>query len=324
MKGPGWLRSLRLIGLGSAIACTLVSAPALASPDSRSVSFARQSIPRAEFGLKVGNENFILVSGAGHQVTLTVLQGLSSVSYTVRGQVSPQGIKARIGNLGLIAVQFRASGKIKHENPPDGCRGKPITVRPGAFIGRIRFWGEHGYMDLNARRARGSVNQMPQSLRWNCKALHPDGESLPPEAKKPVSGLSVLTASTQGKSLLFVALGLPVDEKDGLGLVLFMASTTERRGSIRIDRSVVAFGDSTMLRFDEGNNSAMVTPPPPFHGTGIFERNPGGSPSWTGALGVHLPGADIGLTGPRIAARLAMPESFAKALEVLLGNERPR
>jgi hypothetical protein len=52
--------------------------------------------------------------------------------------------------------------------------------------------------------------------------------------------------------------------------------------------------------------SATLAPPPPFYGEGNFFENSSTSHSWTGTLGVSLPGLDLPLTGEEFKTSLCV------------------
>lgn len=106
--------------------------------------------------------------------------------------------------------------------------------------------------------------------------------------------------------MAFEALGLR--ERDGPALIFFIANTKERRGSVRIARAAFAIsGRGRTFAFDRAVRSATVRPPKPFRGSATFQRNPDGTRSWSGSLGVSLPGAAVELTGPTFKAELTRP-----------------
>jgi hypothetical protein len=180
-----------------------------------------------------------------------------------------------------------------------------MLATKGVFVGSIRFNGEDRYTQLNAHRARGETTvQQP----WKCKSPAPGRDRGNP------SGLAVLTAVTPNRRTSFAALG------EGKGPPIFSASTTERIGSILIARVASATGFPNTFSFDPKLDAASVKPPVPFTGEATFTRNPDGSTSWSGSLGVALPGADVvSLTGPTFTADLIKPKTDRELIEALLG-----
>jgi hypothetical protein len=96
--------------------------------------------------------------------------------------------------------------------------------------------------------------------------------------------------------------------------MLFLAGAGEKMGQMRNLRFAVALSGPESFAFDEALNSATVSPPVPFTGSGSFLRNPDGSTSWTGTLAVDLPGlGSVPLTGGK--AELATVATQLKQLE---------
>jgi len=88
----------------------------------------------------------------------------------------------------------------------------------------------------------------------------------------------------------------------------FSASSSERRGQIRVDRFAFVESPERAFTYAPELSSATVSPPPPFQGMATFQRNPDGSTSWKGDLRVSLPGAPyLALTGPAFDATLSRP-----------------
>ncbi|MEX2448479.1 MAG: hypothetical protein WD404_07025, partial [Solirubrobacterales bacterium] len=126
-----------------------------------------RSQPVAELELKGSGGYSLTVIGDRRTVALLALKGLGGIaSYETRGRVTPDGIRARFGGLGRVAVEFKPSGRIKRKRPPRGCRGAVRKTFPGVFVGTIRFRGEQGYTRGGAQRARGS---MELRSAWRCK-----------------------------------------------------------------------------------------------------------------------------------------------------------
>ena len=261
----------------------------------------------AEIQLTGSNGYAVNIEGSGSRVTLTVARGSTFASYAVRGRASTEGVIARFGHFGRVSVKFRPSGKERRKEPPKRCRGKAAVTRFGVFAGTVRFTGEDGYTRVAAHRAKGATTTSP---RWKCKrrrgtgkflALSDDPEKPPPDE----SGLrsAALAASTPHGRRHLDVLGFRGPKGDGF--TFFLASATERRGSVRISRLAFASGRNRTFVFDEALDSATVRPPKPFHGTATFQRDPDGSTSWAGSLTVSLPGTEnLALAGPRFKASL--------------------
>ena len=259
--------------------------------------------PQVQFSLRGSNGYGIGVEASGRTVTLTASAGPMAATYGVPGRTSARGIEARIGSRGRIEVEFHASGSLTRKVPPHRCTGKPRVTRLGTFVGTIRFAGEHRYTKVDAGRARGSVRISP---RWKCKPRHSrGGRTCKPGSEGPQESI-VLDAADAHRRRAF---GAFAERSPGEpGSTLFFASSTERRGRMRVSRFAFASGHERTFIYDVGLVSATVAPPPPFEGSATFQRNPDRSTSWKGSLRVSLPGAPhLALTRPAFDARLLRP-----------------
>ena len=184
-----------------------------------------------------------------------------------------------------------------------------MVVRPGAFVGRIEFEGEDGYIDVDARRAKGRSSTLP---RWKCDHRRGRGDA---SASRVGYDVASLKASTPHDRVVFEASAL--DERDGPTLAFFAVLTKERRGSVRIVRFLFTASDGPRaFLFDRRGRSASLRPPKPFHGTASFQRNLGQPPSWSGTLSVSLPGAEVELTGPAFEAMMPPPATLDEEFEL--------
>lgn len=303
----------------------LVIPTAASAATTGSAVFFDGSRPPAEFSLRGSNGYSIRVDGAGRRVNLSVAGGGGFAEYRVRGRASTERIRARFGNLGRVAVEFRPSGSVWRRVPPSRCKGKARVTRFGVFVGKIRFVGEQGYTRVRAVRARGRSRTSP---RWKCKRRRGGGKLRKTLDKTSAqSELTVLEAIARQRRLSFGALSFRSSGEEGV--TLFLVASAERRGRMQVSRSAFAFAREQAFTFDEALTSATVSPPKPFEGTGFFRRSPNGRARWTGSLTVSLPGAeDIALTGSRYKARLIQPETLAQVPERLRRSDlamlRPR
>jgi hypothetical protein len=231
----------------------------------------------------------IKVEGSGRVVELSASRSLTGATYSTRGRVTSEGITARFGNLGRIAVGFVPSGPLRVRKPPPFCEGQPRTMQSGVFTGKIRFSGEEQFTQVEARRAKGLVSNRP---RWKCdnpaNHAHPHGNPSPPSA--------ILSVSQPNGSIEFSAEA----PRRGSGEAEFSAFAFQVRRRMAIFR--VAFAASSVpgesFAFDDPLNSATIAPPPPFTGTATFQRITDFSTSWMGSLAVFLPGlGSVPLTG---------------------------
>lgn len=198
------------------------------------------------------------------------------VEYLVRGTVTRRGLRARFGSLGRISVKFTPA------------RGKGNR---GVFKGTIRFRGEGGYVELDARRAKGALIGGSRRPR-----LSTGGSAV--ASAETVFG--VLEAQAKGRILLAIA--SHPDEGDLPG---FVAAAQDRGGGMEITRKVAVLGSADTFSFEDNLSTATIRPPSPFAGSATFTRNADGSGSWSGDLVVDLPGrADVPMVGPEFKVEL--------------------
>jgi hypothetical protein len=270
---------------------------------------AKTLASQAELSLEVGNGYRVSVEGTGRTVKLKVERSLAFADYTTRGRASPDRIKARFGRFGTVSVRFVPSGKVRRRGPPRRCKGRPMIVRQGVFVGRIEFVGEDGYVDVGARRAKGRSSTLP---RWRCNHRRGPGRASAARVGYDVASLKV---ATPHRRVVFKAVAL--DERGGPTLAFFFVATKERKGSVRIARSLFAARvGPRAFTFDRAGRSAAVHPPKPFHGEASFQRNVGSPPSWSGSLSASLPGALVELTGPTFKAKMPAPTTLDEDFEL--------
>jgi hypothetical protein len=90
------------------------------------------------------------------------------------------------------------------------------------------------------------------------------------------------------------------------GRYLFLLFAAEKAEQMSILRVVGTVGSAGDFFYDDALSSAIVSPPAPFVGTGVFRRNADGSTDWTGTLSVPMAGlGTVRLTEPRFSAELA-------------------
>jgi hypothetical protein len=316
-----------LAGSASAAPARRASAPREPCPIHRvelNVSYSCS----AEFTLRASNGYRITVAGdpggnGPDQVRLIASGPSGSAEYSVEGSVTTASIQASFGRLGRIAVRFRPSGAIRHVGVPRSCmkeRPRVVTSKLGSFSGVIEFRGERDYTRVSAHRAWGGIGDPLANTvkKPTCEFHESDAER-----KKELESVS-LDGSPAGAGVTFTAFrafgdwsgqGFPGGSSSPKGIrYVFAASAVERAGQMFIVRYTGALGGATDFVFDDALTTATVAPPAPFTGRGSFLRNADGSISWTGDLGVPLPGrGTVRLTGG--GADLATVADHLKHLE---------
>jgi hypothetical protein len=288
--------------------------------------------PSFDIGFRLkGSHGFeLLVSAAGHRrVSLTAWKGPVSATYTVPGRATSKRIEANFGTLGKVSVRFDASPAPKARKARQrrrSCRGHPAISIRGTFHGTIRFRGELGYTATNSRQAKGNFYR---TFRRVCKkrSRKPDlplpGRRWLAE-KQPrllINTLSV-RSKANGRRTEFAILQLKdtggSKKAESSSLSFVVVAQGERAGRMAIERSVFTIGDNgSLLIGDPGLQpvTATVALPKPFSGTARYLEETGFPPSWTGDLGVWLPGTGtVPLTGEGFTASLCQAHGIRQTI----------
>jgi hypothetical protein len=270
----------------------------------------------SRFEVEVGHGYELSVIGRGDVVAVEVTQpardkgplerlfGLerAATDYVARGTVTPGRIAASFGKFGSVDVRFRPSGRVASSDPRRRCRGADrFTNRLGVFVGGIRFSGEKHYVAVRAHRAKGRVRS-PLRLRCALPPIRrPAQSSARPLPQHPSFTPATLTAGWRhavAATELFVLRSRRA--------TFFLALSEESTGSIAELRYALATARSKVFHFNDALTAATITPPPPFHGKGIYGAAPDGTTSWTGPLSAAFPGAPRApLTGPQFEVELS-------------------
>lgn len=262
----------------------------------------------------------ISVTAIDHKhVTLTASKGLMSASYSVPGRASSKRIEANFGSLGRVSVRFDGSPipqSRKRRGKRRSCRGRPTIRFQGTVRGTVQFRGERGYTKANTRHARGEFSR---SFRRVCRKSSRKPDLPSPHrrwlaTKRPGLLVNTLIARSivNDRRTEFAILQLKITggpkKAEPAALSFVIASQGERVGKMAIERSLLTIGDDgSLLVGDPGLQpvTATVALPRPFSGTASYLEETGLPPSWSGDLGVWLPGAGtVPLTGDGFTASL--------------------
>jgi hypothetical protein len=274
----------------------------------------------SEFRLRGTGGYRISVSAApargkrGPNVFITASKGQrGTVQYVARGLSTADGlIKTKLPDVGRIAVRFNDL-KVSREAVPDNCKGRADVIRHGVFEGRIELHGEHGYTSVHGHSARGTIRQ---SFRQVCDQREPGRQ----EARGGNSfHLKTLLAGKEGERRLgFSVSRFDLGPKFGGPSVFFSASSSTQRHGFFVFASVSAEGEpASFLTPDPAGTleDASVSPPAPFHGSATFHLDSPTSASWTGTLGVELPGVgSVPLAGAGFWSALCEDTTCTKTL----------
>jgi len=246
----------------------------------------------------------ISLSADGGYVSLVVQGHHATADYFARGAAGKGRIKARVGNLGRVALRFHPRGKAHlRKEAEGGCRGGDSLIQPGVFVGKLDFEGEQGYTRIHADRIKGTVTHTKRQV---CKTSgsEEDEEGFPSSFK-----LTILRAAADENSTSFDASRIESKSKPGLSGSAFSAAIVESpRPGFSVFRSIQSSAkDPTAFSvvMSHGHvDEATVTPPAPFSGSATYRRAVAKkSETWAGTLAGDFPGLGmVSLAGPKFCA----------------------
>jgi hypothetical protein len=314
------LAALLLLAAPSACQASALDMPAAVPPQFRSLLRKQLHRPTphgaSEYRFDLGAKGYdVSVIAIGDIVALEVIRASERSSphdesplhagaitaYVTRGAVTPRRIAASFGNLGRVTVRFRPSGRIDTSKPRSHCRGADhFTSRLGVFVGNVRFQGENHYLSVRAHRAKGRIRS-PLHLHCAFRFRPPPRRAARPIRELPSFSPAILTAGHREALSATESFALRLGKR-----TLFLAVTEQSRGSMAEVRYALATAPARIFSFNEALTHAVLAPPLPFHGKGIYAAAPDGTTSWGGPLSVSFPGdRRLPLTGPEFKAELA-------------------
>jgi hypothetical protein len=222
-------------------------------------------------------------------VSLALRRGPTEASYyTSKATFDGEAIEEDLGEVGEISLRF-VSRRVTVKRPEKGCVGPAERIEHGAFVGVLRFRGEHGYTRLLRRRVPGTLSRQAS---LSCDLVPRNGSP---------NGLRVGgTHFVHGDGI-----GFQAQRRSPAGSARLDAYDSERRGDVSIERKVEIVGPAGTLSVD-GVTEATVKPPAPFSGEASFEAFKGKqSGTWLGSLAVSFPGApNVRLAGKQFEGSL--------------------
>ncbi len=256
----GWFRVLPLLALVAA--CVPQTAQAAGKP-------YISAVVRGSHGYSIA------AGGVGSRETIEVFKHGAYADYSHAGKSSAGGLSAGFGKFGKVSMHFHAT-KTFHLKPPKGCSGHAAKLVRGTLKGVLQFRGEHGYTTVHVRKAPGSVSY---PVSWKCGRSHfPKSTSL--------------SWTNKSGRLFFLASHI-----DGRSRASFLASLSEKAGSVSIIRTVQISTKANRFKFNSALSSASVSPSAPFHGTAHYQGS-SFTGSLSGTLSVSFPGhGRVKLTG---------------------------
>jgi hypothetical protein len=317
LKYSGAMRVLGSLALGALTLALLPAAATAAKPSASTVAPYRA----ASFSLPGSNGFRIEVSGTEttHRLPNVFVAASKGhrykVQYLAHGISTPSGtLSAKFPGLGRIDVRFE-EWKVVHRAPPDNCTGPPNIVRRGFFRGTIRFRGEEGFTSVHRHSAPGRIIE---SFKQVCNGGELKGGNGPEvkwtrlDASRGTGPIAVnFTASrieiANASSALTGYYMSAVTHHDGLTVMAFASAQGDPSGFVTTGTGVIP-------------SDATVEPPTPFTGSATFHLDSPHSSSWTGTLGVELPGiGEVALAGSTFSSALCVGDKCTKTLSSTSG-----
>lgn len=258
---------------------------------------------QAEFTLGKAPHVELQLSTAGQRVTLEATRGSQSVAYEVSGTVSAHRVRADFGRAGKVDLRFRPSGPPQSVEPFPFCKGRNGSVSSGAFVGTLEFTGFDRFVHFHASRVKGRVTRTPP-VKCHLPGSGHIRQAHEEEAEREEGEGSIfLTAGRPCGRLAFL---VAANEDPLTSVSVFAAVSRARVGRVAVSRLALLISRRAgQFIFDPGLSSATASPPPPFHGSGTFQRGGEGAPStWSGSLSVAFLDGRQALTGDGILATL--------------------
>ena len=194
---------------------------------------------------------------SGDVVTVSASDGLFLASvYSVEGSFSTRVLRASYGRMGRVSLRFHPT-ETRREEPPSVCEGRPTIVSEGFYVGRVRFRGEEGYVEVDTRRAKGALTR---SRRMVCD--FGAGPALPERASPsasptgaagPATGPGAELVATCGGILLSVAGGRVEGERGPREIGEDLSRTTAfsvRAAGPDLDHADCRLGKLSFRRWD--------------------------------------------------------------------------
>ena len=269
--------------------------------------------------------SYLLSASGHHRVELTVFRGSTFVTYAVRGNASAHGMHADFGRFGRVDLQVELKPAESPPPLPEGgnCTGNGPTLLDGSFRGSVRFAGEPGVEGVTARRGGISVVRDFRSVCRQHRHRHHGHDSGSAQDEKLAIKALAAESLSGGRTTRFETLTLGLQARPTVNFSLVFAGRTEKIGRVAISREALEFTEDVLKLSQPGAQprTALATPPKPFLGSATFSQTADAAPTWSGDLGVHLPGAGlVPLAGPEFRARLCRGLSFDAVERCLQGS----
>jgi hypothetical protein len=321
-------------GLLGVLACALALAALLPGAASAKPGYVvKPKVLHVQVPLPASNGYSATLTTEGHrQVTLSLSQGEVVARYVSLGKVTRKGIEADFGDFGRVSLRFHPRSRF---HPQDflgiplpaslhaRCKGRRPVGEKGVFSGNIRFSGEHGYSEVRASRLKGNV---VRTYRRICKS-RTRATATAGRAKFEAENVGLLATARQGGVQRYFLLGSASIEagKTKLAFTVAIGALKQKIGRVAIDKFSLFFDEVDSVEISPIGVkpiTATIKVPKPFEGTASYLKEGREPPTWSGDLGLRLPGSGlVPLTGPEFDVGLCRPAnggSFSRCFDSLL------
>lgn len=252
-----------------------------------------------------------IVTDGHRQVVLSLSKGDVFARYTALGKVSRKGIKADFGSLGQVSLRFRNVRRYHPSLIPglklpkllrDRCKGRRTVAEDGIFVGNVTFEGEHGFTRIQVSRRQGRVER---SYRRVCK-----GRVRPFAGKGHNEAVFLVAQAKRSGVTRFLITGeASLSTKDeNFSLTVAFAGENKKVGRVAVEKATLVFEELDSIAISPPGKkplTAKVKLRKPFEGTASYLEDGTAPPTWTGNLGLRLPGSGlVPLAGPEFEGEL--------------------
>jgi hypothetical protein len=296
--------------VGALAVCALLALVLPTAANAGQQAIVKPKSLHLNFHVAASNGYAVSVHTSGHrQIKIGVEKGDSFAFYTGLGHVSRKGIEADLGRFGQISLRFlpksRSRGASLDEILPPAlrrrCRGRASVLERGLLVGNIRFEGEHGYVRAVSHRVKASLGRDYKRVCGKKSGARAGASA----ARSKIELLLLsLEAHRRGVERTFTMFSIPFPTKEGKrreGLTIAVALRKEKIEGVGTAKATLFFSDVVGLVVSPRGKqplSAEAKLPAPFAGSGVYVKEPGQIPTWSGDFGVHLPGSGlVPLTG---------------------------
>ena len=230
------------------------------------------------------------------RVAIEIVGDEGSASYTAPARLDGGDIHAKFGAFGEVDMRWHPNGRVSKASFDCTTHRAHIYVNEGTYSGHVWIAGENHFTFGTATRISGRTGWYHLGV---CTYRVSEGFPGPGILLEGWAFGSHLPKGTYRELSA-------VQNKPG-ERVSYSAVMGERRGRLTIFRRAYALGGpKTLVSADHLENGSITPPPPPFSGTGTFERvarrRPG---TWRGDLAVDFPGRPgVRLAGENFGAQL--------------------